>query len=132
MKKEDKKPYETEYIKIWIENGIFHSSYPPDLIVSLAIAKKIVADRIEYTQGKSYPALVDIRNIKSVEYAAMKYWAKTESFSCLTSVAVFSNKRLSKIFFNFWLKVDKPYKPTKYFTDKESAYIFLQPNKFLN
>ncbi|NQY66629.1 MAG: hypothetical protein HRT72_02745 [Flavobacteriales bacterium] len=127
-----KKQFETEYLKIWIEKGIIHTTYTPDLVVSLEIAKKIVADRIAYTGGHLYPGLVDIRNIKSVDYGAMKYWATEESYSSLSSIAVFSDKRLSKIFFNFWLKVDKPYRPTKYFNDKESAYLFLQPNKFLN
>lgn len=122
-----KDPFITGYVKMWIENGIIHTEYPPGLVITLDIAKKIVADRIAYTEGVTYPGLADIRNLKKAEYAAMKYWASEESYSSLSKLAVFSDKKLSKIFFNFWFKVDKPFRPTKYFTDEGSAYLFLKP-----
>lgn len=123
----NKPPLIKDYVKMWIEDGIIHTSYPENQVITLEIAKQIVADRIEYTEGLEYPGLADIRNLSKAEYPAMKYWASEESYSCLSRLAVFSDKRLSKIFFNFWFKVDKPYKPTKYFTNRGSAYLFLKP-----
>lgn len=122
-----KEVFTTDYVTMWIEKGIVHTKYPEGQIITLEIAKNIVEDRIMYTEGRLYPGLADIRNIAKVEYAAMKYWASQESYSSLSKLAVYSDKRLSKIFFNFWFKVDKPFKPTKYFTDKGSAYLFLTP-----
>jgi hypothetical protein len=122
-----KEVFTTDYVTMWIEKGIVHTQYPEGQIITLEIAKNIVQDRILYTEGRLYPGLADIRNIAKVEYAAMKYWASQESYSSLSKLAVYSDKRLSKIFFNFWFKVDKPFKPTKYFTDKGSAYLFLTP-----
>lgn len=122
-----KEVFTTDYVTMWIEKGIVHTKYPEGQIITLEIAKNIVEDRITYTEGRLYPGLADIRNIAKVEYAAMKYWASQESYSSLSKLAVYSDKRLSKIFFNFWFKVDKPFKPTKYFTDKGSAYLFLTP-----
>ncbi len=123
---ENKDVYETEHIKMWISDGVFHSSYPPDLVVTLEIAKQIVLDRIAYTEGIEYPVLVDIRNIKKVAFAASKYWASKESYQSISRLAVFSDKPLSRIIFNFYLVVDKPFRSTKYFTNKGSAYLFLK------
>lgn len=122
----NKAPFETEYVKLWIENGIIHTVYPPDTIITLEIAKKIVEDRIAYTEGIEYPGLADIRNLKKADYAAMQFWASKESYQSLSRVAIFSDKRLSKIFFNFWLKVDRPFRPTRYFTNKSNAYLYLK------
>lgn len=122
---DNKEPFETEHIRMWIQGGIFHSEYPPNLIVTIEIAKQIVLDRIEYTNGVEYPVLVDIRNIKKVEYSAMKFWASEESYKSISRLAVFSNAKISKIIFNFWFHVDNPIKPTKYFTEIGSAYLFL-------
>ncbi len=122
-----KEAFVTDYVKMWIENGVIHTEYPPNIVITLEIAKKIVADRVEYTGGVTYPGYADIRNLKKAEYPAMKYWASEESYSCLSRLAVFSDKKLSKIFFNFWFKVDKPFRPTRYFTDEGSAYLYLKP-----
>lgn len=122
----EKPPYETAYIKMWISDGIFHSEYPAGLVVTLEIAKQIVQDRIAYTDGVEYPVLVDMRNMAKVEFSAMKYWASEEAYSSISRLAVYSDKILSKMIFNFWLNVDKPFRPTKYFTKIESAYTYLR------
>jgi len=122
----EKPPYETAHIKMWISDGIFHSEYPKGLVVTLDIAKQIVQDRIAYTEGFDYPVLVDMRNMAKVEFNAMKYWASEESYSSISKLAVFSDKILSKMIFNFWLNVDKPVKPTKYFTNIDNAYSYLR------
>ncbi|NOQ75426.1 MAG: hypothetical protein GQ574_25675 [Crocinitomix sp.] len=121
----EKKPFVTDYVEMWIEKGIVHTAYPTNLVLTLELAKQIVKDRISYCEGNTYKGLADIRNLKKAEVLAMKYFASEESFACLSKLAVYSDKRWSKIFANFWFKVDKPYKPTKYFTDKGSAYIYL-------
>lgn len=123
----NKEPFETDYVKMWIEQGIMHTTYPPGTVITLDIAKKIVEDRLVYCEGKMYPGLADIRNMKKAEYAAMKFWSSKESYGCISALAVHSDSRIGKTFFNFWFKVDKPYKPTKYFNDKETAYLFLKP-----
>ncbi len=123
----DKAPFVTDYVTMWIKNGIIHTVYPPNSVITLEIAKKIVEDRIVYTEGVEYPGFADIRNLKKADYAAMKFWASKESYRCLTRLAIFSDKKLSKIFFNFWSKVDRPFRPTKYFTNKGAAYLYLKP-----
>lgn len=122
-----KEAFITDYVKMWIEDGIIHTEYPPGLVITLDIAKKIVVDRLAYAEGITYPGFADIRNMKKAEYPAMKYLASEEAYGGLTRLAVFSDKKLSKIFFNFWFKVDRPFLPTKYFTDEGSAYLYLKP-----
>ena len=122
---QDKEPLETDYIKIWIAGGIIHTEFTPNLVINLEIAKEIVNQRKLYTEGLTYKAIVDISNLKKVELNARDYWASKESYACLSKLAIFSPSTLSKIIANFWLKVSKPYKPTKFFTNKTSAYMYL-------
>jgi len=128
----NKAPLETEYVTLWIENGVIHSMYAPDLTITLEIAKQIVEDRIKYTEGQTYPGLANMNQGKTADYAAMKYWATGDAYRCLSALSVYSKNRLANVFVNFWLKVDKPPKPSKFFTDIDDAYLFLQPYKFLN
>jgi len=37
-----KEPYSTGYIKIWMKDGVVHTSYPPGLVITLDIAKQIL------------------------------------------------------------------------------------------
>jgi len=128
----NKAPLKTEHVTFWIENGIIHTTYVPGLIVTFDIAKQIVEERIEYTSGLTYPGLANVNQAKKADYDAMKYWATADAYRCLSSLSVYSNNRLTNIFVNFWLKVDKPPKPSKFFTNIDDAYLFLQPYKFLN
>ncbi|MFT5823968.1 MAG: hypothetical protein ACI8ZM_005234 [Crocinitomix sp.] len=122
----NKPVHESEYIVMELKDGILHCSYPKDLIVTMDVARVIVDERREYTKGIPYPALIDMSGIKNAKMDAMKYWASEESYVGLSKIAIVSNKGLvSKILINFWFKIDKPFKPTKFFKDEGTARIFL-------
>ena len=109
-----------------LKNGILHCSYPEGLIVTLEVAKQIVKERMEYTKGIPYPALINMKGIKNAKKAAMKYWASQEAYQDLSRIAIYSDGALlSKILINFWFKLDKPVKPTKFFSDEGSARLYL-------
>ena len=57
---------ETPFIKIWIEEGILCAIYAENIHVDIEIAKSIVHTRIMYSKGISYPALANIKGMKSV------------------------------------------------------------------
>ena len=117
---------EDEYVKLWIADGIMHSEFKPNCIITLEVAKKIVQDRIDYSEGVSYPGLVDMRNIKRVEFRAMIHLASNHAYQLTNKVAVFSDMKISKYLFSIWIKFDKPPVPTRYFLDKGAAYLFLK------
>ena len=122
---ENKDPQVTEFCKLWIKDNIIHTEFSQDLYVTFEIANEIVNQRIKYAEGGTYKGIVDITNIRKVDPRARNYWASEESYSCISKLAIFSHDRFSKILANFWLKFDRPYRPTKFFTNKEHAYQYL-------
>jgi len=123
----NKPTIQTQFITMSIEEGVLICSYAKDLVVNFEIAKAIVETRREYTEGKVYPILIDMRNIKNVETKAMKYWASKEAYDNISRVAIYSNGNLiSKIMINMWFKIDKPFKPTKFFKNVGSAKLYLK------
>ena len=118
--------FQSDLVKFWFENDVLFASFPENSKISLPRAKEIVAQRIEFTQGETYKAVVDITNIKSVSFEARTYWASIEGYSSIDVLAIYSPSALSKVLSNFWLKVNKPFKPTKFFTDKVSALEYLK------
>ncbi len=124
--KENKAPWHSDLMSLEVKEGILHCHYPKGLTIDLETAEKMVKARAEYTRGTSYPALVDMSNIKHVKSQAMKYLASEVAYTDLTRIAIYSSGAiLSKMMANLWLKLDSPVKPTKYFTDLPSAQIFL-------
>lgn len=121
-----KAPIETDFVKVWIDEGIVHTAYPKDFKMTLDKARAIVELRKEYTEGIAYPGLADIRNLKKVDFAAMKFLASSAAYAGVIRAAVYSNNKLGRILINFWLSVDKPVTPTKYFTDIGAAKLYLK------
>lgn len=123
----NKPTLKTEYITMTIEDGILICSYAENLVVTIEIAREIVEQRRSYVEGNVYPVLIDMGNIKNVETEAMKYWASKEAYDNIACVAIYSDGSLfSRIMINLWFKIDKPYKPTKFFQNEGSARLYLK------
>lgn len=117
--------YENTYARFWIAHDILYFEYKPNTIVTLTVARKVVADRIRFQNEISYPVLCDIRGIVESNKAGRDYLA--QSGSVLTkAVAILSNQMISQTMSSFYLKVNKPIVPTSYFTDEQSALAFLE------
>ena len=123
---QNKAPFENEYVKYWIKDGVIHVQYKDNLVMTVAIAKQIVRDRLAYCEGINYLGLADIRMLKHVDHDAMRFMASKEAYEGVSKVAIYSNSTMSKWLFNIWTLFDKPVKPTKYFTDLGAAYLYLK------
>ena len=62
-----------KFITIKLENSMMLISYHKGLSIDLEVAKKIVEERLAFFDGKSYPVLVDGRNVKLLTREAREY-----------------------------------------------------------
>lgn len=117
--------YENAHARFCIVQGILYFEYKPETVISLAVARKVVSDRIQFQNEIIYPVLCDIRGIKDSDKAGRDYLA--QSGSILTkAVAILGNPQVSETMGDFYLKVNKPTIPTSFFTDEEHALAFLK------
>ena len=124
------KTFENDYVSIWMEDGVLFSNYKKHIDIDLGIAKRIVKDRIEFTNGISYPILIDFTHLKSVTKEARDYMNDAEGgLKGLLGGAFLSNSVVANVFVNLYLKINKPAIPAKFFTRKEEALNWLKEFK---
>jgi hypothetical protein len=116
---------ETPYIKLWINSGILYCSYRSETYLDLNIARDCVEKRIEFTQGVSYPCCVFLKNIKSANKDARKYFAD-EGNVLLKASALISESPLTTALGNFFLNINKQEIPVRLFTDEKKAEKWLR------
>lgn len=117
--------YENEYARFWVENEILLFEYKPNIILDLNVAKKVVADRIYFQKEKSYPVVCDIRGVIDTDKAGRDYLAQSGSLFT-KAVGLIVHQKVSITISNFYLQISKPAVPTKLFTNREDAILFLK------
>jgi hypothetical protein len=118
--------FENEYAHFWIRDDILFVEYKPNVVIDLASAQRIVADRVLLQNEKAYPVFCDIRGLVDSDKAARDYLS--QSGSVLTkAVSLVVHQSISLILTSYYLKICKPSVPTKLFTDESAALAFLKP-----
>lgn len=120
-----KESIDFQYGSIVVENGIMKCSFYDLHELTLEITKHLVAKRVEHSEGVSYPCLFDISKIKHSTKEARDYLAN-EGNELVTASAILVESAVLKMAANFYVSVNKPVKPTRLFTDKESALAWLK------
>lgn len=124
------KKLETEDVFFSIEKEILICSYKPHLEIDIATAKRIIKDRERFTEGKSYPVLIDFTNMKLVTKEARDYMNSPEGgLKGLLGGAFLSKSVVATLFINLYLKVSTPIIPAKFFTDRKEAMDWLMKIK---
>jgi hypothetical protein len=111
---------ETPYIKLWKEEGIMYAIYPEGIEVTLEIARHIVEKRLELTNKKSYPCIIDMRGIKSVSKEARTYLAE-EGAQYILACGLITGNVFTRTLAHIFLTVNKPKVPTLLFADVAGA-----------
>jgi hypothetical protein len=118
-----------DFMEMWLENGIIHGIYLPNTIITLEVAKKCVEDRLKIANGKSYPSLVNLKNIAGEEKAARDYYSTGEGIKHLIAGAFIVDSYLPALLANIYLKINKPKVPARLFNHEENALKWLEPFK---
>jgi hypothetical protein len=86
-------------------NNTILAEYASNLSVDLAIAKEIVASRVDFTQGKSYYCVIDLSNVKSVTNEAREYLQHPEGgLKGILGAAFFADNPLSHLIAEIFVK----------------------------
>lgn len=111
-----------------VKDGIFFMHYEPLGLLELAIAEKIVQDRLAFKKGVAYPCLFDITKVRQSTKEARDYMADEGNDLVLASAILVTSPML-RMMANFFISVNKPKNPTRMFTDIASALEWLEQFK---
>lgn len=123
---------ENEYVEIWIEDGIIFEVFKPGSIINLEAGKKVVADRLKISNGKTMPLFVDMRLLLSINKETRRYMASQDALHYLSAGAFLVKSTINLMAFNAFMIISKPPIPTKGFTNKEKAINWLKYVKNVN
>lgn len=107
-----------------IENSILIGTYKPIENVDFKIAEQCIEERFAFCKYQSYPFLADIRGVKSFTLEARNLLAKKGN-ELVTANAILVKSPVEKMMANVYISFNKPTKPTRLFTDKKKALVWL-------
>jgi hypothetical protein len=124
----NKPPLINKYAQIEIVDDILHGTYLPGVMIDATIAKELVRQRLEYSNGVAYPLLIMGEGIRAMNKDARAYLAK-EGVEGLVAAALVVNSVYTEFFGNMFLKITQTSIPSKLFTNKEEALKWLEQFK---
>lgn len=112
----------------WLEEGILLFKHKDSVHIDLATSKKLEQAVYEYTSGKEFTILSDLKVTGfSASKRAGKHIASSELLRAQNKgVAVLLNSFGIRILMNLFIQVNQPYYSIKYFTNGESAKYWLR------
>jgi hypothetical protein len=120
--------YENEFCEYWIDefgvvHEIFKDTFPR---LNLEIAKVITSDRLAVSNGVTRPLYVELGKATRMDRAANKYLSTGPAMECLSATGILVRDQIEKLGANLYTGFFKPSVPTKFFTDKEKAILWLR------
>jgi len=122
------KRFESQFAELELIDGILIGIHKP-VVIDLIIAKTIVQERIEFTEGKSYPILIKDYGVAKIEKQAREYFNTPESYEGITACAILTNSIFKMTLANFFIKMSKQPFPVRLFKDQDEATEWLTSYK---
>ncbi len=107
-----------------IEDGCVVGTFQSDFI-DLSIAQKVTEYRLKLQKGKEYPLLSNIKTVKNSTKPARDFMASEVGCDGVVAAAVLIDSPIGSMIINFFIRVSKPLRPTKIFTNEEEAKKWL-------
>jgi hypothetical protein len=89
-------------------------------------AKELLKDIEQITKGNTYPILKIPGKYSSIDNEARKFISSLEAMQYSTAEAFVTTFLPHKIFGNFYMKINKPVKPTAFFETEKQAVEWLK------
>lgn len=118
---------ESNEFSTWMLNNIIYTEVKPNAIIDLQAAQKNSEMVKKLSQGKKYPLLVDLNNIKSITKEARDHFAMKNREPLINSLAMVIKSPISRMIGNYFINLSSPTVPTKLFNHKEKAIKWLSP-----
>jgi hypothetical protein len=104
---------------------IVFSFFAENLKIDLAIAKELVANRLDFTENKNHYVLIDFTNVQQITLEAKNYMQTPEAgLKNILGAALFASNPISVLMANIFLKAQTEF-PKRFFTDKTEAHNWL-------
>ncbi|HET8963675.1 MAG TPA: hypothetical protein VFM99_07250 [Chitinophagales bacterium] len=122
MEKRNYKEYETVFFWKEEQDDVLFFKYAPKLEMDIEIAKKIVENRLEYTNNKPMYTVIDGSNLKSTTKEARDYMTNPDGgLKGILAGAFLANSVVTTVIINLYLTINKPPTPAKFFSNKQDA-----------
>lgn len=118
-----------EICTIEVINEIAYIEFNKAIKIELEHAIEMVSIRKKATNNVPRLVIMDGTNIINVSKEARDYLSSEEATEGIIAGAFIVDSPLTKILGNFFLKISKPNKPSKLFTNREEAIEWLWTNK---
>jgi hypothetical protein len=107
-------------------DGIIKIVYQDDHEFNIVDAKNSLKDLEQITKGKTYPILKIPGKYSSIDNEARKFISSPEGMQFSSAEAFVTTFLPHRIIGNFYMKINKPVKPTAFFETEEQAVKWLQ------
>lgn len=115
---------ENDEVKIESEDGILIANWKRPL-VDLNSAQQVVKHRLECTSFVPFPMLLNIKQLKSITKPARDFLASEKGCEGIIAGAFLINSSIGRILGNFFIRINRPLRPAKIFTDEIEAKKWL-------
>ena len=107
-------------------DNILHTECYPNTIMTLEDGLESTRISLEVINHKAIPLLCDLSNVVKMSRECRNHFAGEEHAKSFTKAALVVTNPISRIIGNFFMGLNRPIKPTKLFTDKDSAIKWLK------
>ena len=107
-------------------DGIVHSHTSGNVEFNIDSLKKFTEVMGEMTHGRKAPLLLTLDEFAIPSLETREYWAKKDSCPYASAEAYITASLGHKLIGNFYLRLNKPGRPTKMFLKKEEAIKWLR------
>ena len=121
------KRIELKAFSTWLgENEICYTIVKPNSIIELPDAIENRAAVLEVSEGKTYPLLVNLKEIKSISKEARDHFSMKDITQEVSAIGILIKSHVSIIIGNFFIGISKPTVPTQLFKNEEKAIAWLK------
>lgn len=115
---------ENNEVTIELEEGIVVAKWK-NTFVDLTVAQRAVKYRLECTDYTSFPLLSNIKLVKNSTKEARDFLASEIGCEGIIAAAVLIGSPIGSMIGNFFIRISKPLRPTKMFSNEEEAKKWL-------
>lgn len=108
------------------EDGIIEVKFKDDILLNIEDCKELVSHYGHFSPQKKRPILHLIGKYMNVTKEAREFSASEEGLKYSLAEAFVFNSLPHRIIANFYLNVNKPAAPTKFFKTKQEAEVWLK------
>ena len=123
---------ETPYVRLEMRpNGILVAWYKAGTKIDLPTANEIVASRIAFTGESTFPVLLYIEGLVTIERKARTYISSPDGVKFLSAAAIMEDSPFAAAVGNLFSTLNNPFKiPVRIFTKPQAAIDWLLDKHF--